>query len=989
MSAAKLARLMSRSCLLVIITLFFSENLSYPQATPTKETATNVPVSLSTDAVNVDFVVRGKKKIALQLKPEDLVVTDSGTVVRLSALQLVNGKSDRSHLITLLFDPLDPASATNARDITQKILKLFPSTGFSFSVFSTGTRLHLFQDYTADRQQLQRAVIAATGAGSSFDGSASPSEDAVIAALQSRNDAASPYEQSVRRSLLASLTESRRMAQNQNMPSNLAGLLALVRAQAPVAGRKLLVYFTDGLPSGVEGIQDTVRTIAAAATRSEVSIYVVNKSALDTKMMQSLMAASAISGMASAGRANSMAAGPQNALQAGLAAQRPTVVSGGMLSQIDNQITRVQIEGRNGNKDPLATLATGTGGAFLYSEDNLKRPFKQAISDLTTYYEASYIPPAHEYDGTFRPITVKPLPKGLKVQARAGYFAVPPAATVTPLEASLIRLLAGQLPTDVSFRQAVLQLGTMITGNENTLVVEVPVSSLNTHSDANTNLLSWQASIASQIKDSSGTVVEHFSEDIRGHSALDSKDDRSTFVTMQRHFALPAGEYTLETAVLDRSNGKAGGQRTSFRVSNGSAGPFLSDVALVRRLDSLSDESDPLEPLRYANNKVLAGLTEQISPETKQQSFFFLVHSDSSIPEPAMLEMQVMRNGRLFGQVPLQLPKNIQESFPYVASLNAGSLPPGKYDVTLTLTQGDKLMERGTTFRIPGRELASASTTGKPAGITAEANTEIASTQTDSEVIATRRQPLAITVLPSGLVAKPSDTDLDTMIAGARERALSYAAKLPNFVCVEITDRSVDTSGTGKWRRKDSFAELLRYVDKQETRTTLAVNGERSSIKRADMEQWPISLGEFGSLLNMVFDPKSNADFHWKETAGLGDGTVQVFEYRVPRQNNSMLLRSNDKRVYAGFHGLAYLDSATKGIRRITMEADDIPPDFSIHFASVSVDYDYVSIGGHEYLMPMRGSIRLKRGRRETDLNQVVFQDYRRYASQAKITFAK
>jgi len=204
---------------------------------------------------------------------------------------------------------------------------------------------------------------------------------------------------------------------------------------------------------------------------------------------------------------------------------------------------------------------------------------------------------------------------------------------------------------------------------------------------------------------------------------------------------------------------------------------------------------------------------------------------------------------------------------------------------------------------------------------------------------------------------------------------------------VEITDRSVDTSGAGKWRRKDSFAELLRYVDKQETRTTLAVNGQRSSMKRAEMEQWPISLGEFGSLLTMVFDSKSHAEFRWKETAGLEDGTVQVFEYRVPRQHNSMLLSDNNKRVYAGFHGLAYIDSGTKGIRRITMEADDLPSNFSIHFASISVDYDYVSIGGHEYLMPTRGSIRLKRGRREVDLNQVVFQDYRRYASQAKITF--
>ena len=70
------------------------------------------------------------------------------------------------------------------------------------------------------------------------------------------------------------------------------------------------------------------------------------------------------------------------------------------------------------------------------------------------------------------------------------------------------------------------------------------------------------------------------------------------------------------------------------------------------------------------------------------------------------------------------------------------------------------------------------------------------------------------------------------------------------------------------------------------------------------------------------------------------------------------------------------------------MEADDLPNSFSIHAASVSIDYDYVPVGDHDYLMPVRGSIRVQRGRHETDLSQIVFQDYRRFASQAKIVAA-
>jgi VWFA-related protein len=942
------------------------------------------------DEVNVDFVVRSKKKTVLDLKPEDIVVTDDGSVVKLSDLRLVNGQSGRDHLITFLFDPLDPSSATNARESAKKILKQFPPNGFSFSVFGTDTRLRFFQPFTTDRQLLQKAVGAATEGGSARDAAAAASEEALISTTRSRTDAPSPYDQSVRQALLASLIESRRILQNENTPEPLAGLLALVRALAPVAGRKLLVYFSEGLPPGLKA-HDALHAIAGAANRAEVSIYVINRSALDTRMMQGLLVASALGGVASANRIAAMSAPPRSQLEAGLAAQRPTVYGGGMISQVENQMTRVTTEGLSGGEDPLAEVATSTGGAYLLSEDNLKKPFKQAIADLTTYYEASYPSPSRDYDGMFRPIAVKPLRPGLKVQARAGYFAIPPSLAITPLEAALVKILSGQLPADVSFRANVLQLGTMITGNENTLVIEVPVASLNTRRDPNTNLLSWHVSIASRIKDSSGTVVEHFSKDAQGHGTLDSKDEtRSACVTMQRHFALPPGEYTLESAVVDHSNGKAGAQRTSFRVGNAASGPFLSDIALVRRLDSFSDEADPLEPLRYEQSRVIVSLSDHFGSETKNLSFFFLAHPDASISDAPVLEMQVMRNGRLFGQVPLRFPRSIREAFPYMASLNASSLPPGDYEVTLSLTQGVKLIERGTRFRIAGSELAKGDIGEKlPGEASTDLNAEIGPSLGATEVLPTRRQQLAITSLPSGSAVRPSFTDLDALLNGAREHALSYSTKLPNFVCIEITDRSVDPSGAGKWRRKDSFAELLRYVDNRETRTTLAINGRPNTTKRTDMEQWPISLGEFGHMLTMVFDPKSKAEFHWKDTAGLADGTIQVFDYRVAREHNSMLLSDNDKKVYAGFHGLAYIDSATKGIRRITMEADDLPADFSIHFASVSVDYDYVSIGSHDYLMPMRGTIRLQRGRHETDLNQVVFQDYKRYASQAKITFAQ
>jgi hypothetical protein len=225
-------------------------------------------------------------------------------------------------------------------------------------------------------------------------------------------------------------------------------------------------------------------------------------------------------------------------------------------------------------------------------------------------------------------------------------------------------------------------------------------------------------------------------------------------------------------------------------------------------------------------------------------------------------------------------------------------------------------------------------------------------------------------------------------VAGARKRALDYTETLPNFICVEATSRSVDQSGNGNWKHRDSLAELLTYHNGQESRTTLQVNGKRSSLKRADLNStWPISVGEFGALLKLVFSPASRTVFQWKEAATLGDGsgTVEVISYRVAPENATIDLSEGNNSLGVGFHGLVYIDGAISGIRRITVEADGLPRGFSMHAAAMTVDYDYVAISARDYLLPVRSTVSLQRGRKRIELNEISFRNYRRFASRTKI----
>jgi VWFA-related protein len=970
---------------------------SLAQATPETKPA-EATITTSVDEVSLDLVVRDKKnKPFLDLKPGDITLLDNGSPVKLTDLRLVTGASGSDHRVTLVFDRMEPSAAKNAHDIALKILKMVPENGFAFSVMNVGGRLRLYQGFTSDRGELGKAITNASNGERTDQGNdAAFPEKNLVATAQTGVDLSgatvSATDRSLAQIMLATLEDSQRISQDQHAQPSLAGLLALARTQQRLSGRKVVIFFEQGLQLD-SNAKDLLRSIAGAANRSGVSIYVVDANALDNQATQGLMATIAIGGQTAANRMNAPLIASESA--SSVPSSTPAPPPGTIPAGVD-AADRIETAGLAGYKDPLAALAGGTGGAYIGGADNLKKPLQQLLEDMTTYYTASYSPAIEEYDGRFRPVVITPQRAGLKIRSRSGYFALPPGNTsgIRPFEAPLLKVLSGtELPADMKFRSQVVRLGDLPDGNANALVVEVPLGSLEMLQDANSNLYSVHLSMVAQIKNKTGTVIEHFSEDIPRHGALESMESaRSEAITLQRPFIAPSGEYVLEAAIFDRNSGKFSAQRSDFEIQKVAAGPSLSDLSLVRRTEPMSAEADLLEPLRYEKTRVVPNLSGQVSPDAKDVSLFFVVHPDAHATETPTLEMEILRNGEPVGRMPLQLRKSTGPgAIPYMASIRASALPAGSYEAAATLTQNGKTSESRVSFKIDGPELASAGTAPRPGAPTATSDDAgpISDAKLETPGMGSRdSHRLVITSLPSNTVPEPSPEELQAIVSAARARATSYSTSLPNFSCVEVTDRSIDASGNGKWRHKDSIAELLRYHDKAETRMTLEVNGLHSNSKREDFRKDTISEGEFGGVLNAVFLPASKTDFQWKETDALGSGTVQVLSYSVARENSNFgLTDHNNQQITVSFHGLVYIDSATKGVRRITLETDHVPSDFSIHATTMTIDYDYVAIGAHDYLMPIRGTVSTRQGRRRAVLNELEFRDYRRYASKTKISY--
>ena len=952
-----------------------------PAASATPDSSASRTLSTTVDEVSLDLTVRTKhNKPVRDLHPSQLVVTDDGSPVELSSLRLVAGDSGSQHLVTFVFDRLEPGAAKSARAMAEKILGVFPEKGYSFAVLQVNGRLRLLQPYTRDRRLLNAALVDATPASL-----APPSADlnlaekTLIASVHSDALTLHSADRAEEKLILSALEQSQRINEARRGYPSLAALQALVLSDRLLTSRKFIFYFSKGIASNSDA-RDTLHSIVGLANRADVTICAVDTNPLDAQMgsaMQAAVASSILGKGASSGNISAFGVGSGSGGSAGDILDSVGVhdISGFEFGDIDTR------------ESPLVRLASGTGGIYIRASGGSKRQLQQLHQDLTNWYQASWVPPIKNYDGQFRSVGIRSLRKDLVIRARSGYFAVPPTESygIRPFEVPLLNILAGSaLPTDVVFHAGILHLGALPDGNSGELTVQVPVSQLEIHEDANTHISSVHAAIAAVIKDSKGAVLQRFGEDLPLHETPDMiRLDSGQAITLQEHFSADPGTYTLETAVMDRIANKAGAQRTTFTIEPPPQGPALSDIALVQRVEPAQEDNQTFEPMRYGEGRVVPNLSTELPESTRSFSLYFLVHPVAGSKSQPALRMQIFRNRQLLTEMPMELAKvsGTGAAIPYLGTIHGHVISPGEYRVEALLSQDGSTASSSVSFSVDGAIAASnmpnspltgvgsPSPDGTDSGLVSEASTA------GSRFVITS---------PTNPVPPPTDVEIRAMIEGARQRALAWSDSLQNFLCYEVTNHSVDVTGHGDWKHKDTLVELMSYVDHVESRTTVLLNGDRSSVQ-PDQLQFVHSAGEFGAMFHIIFDPSAKAAFTWKQSAILDGQPVQVFAFQVARANSGFDLSHRNHNLVAGFHGLLYLDPATRSVRSISIDADDIPPALDIRASSISVDYSWISMQNHDFLLPVRGAVSLQEAKRRPVLNEFEFRDYHRFGSQSRI----
>ena len=687
----------------------------------TQAPPSNTTIRSTAQEVILDMVFRDKKgKTIRDIKPEEIHISEDGVEQKINSFRLVEGTAPASatsesvtgldpmrevRLVSFVFEGLDQDGKRFFRQALKDILDMTPEQNLYFSTLTIDQRLHVVQPFTSDHNALLKSVDKSakwsfmqfsnnstevkselkqvldqgepTLGSTSGAGGGGPSQGAIQGMVNYRM-AKMQYDM---------LSAAEAADREYNARATVDALLTLVRAQSQLPGRKVIMYFNPWL-NITETVKEQYQNLISTANRGNITFYTVDPKGLVT-WSQNSMGRDMLGG----------AAGETRAVQ----------TSGGVGTVTTTQARAQETAEASLRANPLLwlrDLAQQTGGATIAETNDYKAPFRAAMDEVRTYYEAAYAPHIVAFDGKFRKISVRVDRPNVVAHTRSGYFALPPVKNGQQLYAYEMPLLsalnASPAPQDLSFEAAAERFNDHGAKIEYMVTMEAPLKELTFKPEADDKNADVDAALLAVVKNSNGEIIEKFSKDFAVQVAMDKVDAYKAGNLVQTfHTELPPGTYTLESVLMDRNSNRLGARKTPLTVAASSDKLSISDVVVVRRTDAIKD-SQSTDAFYFPGGKVVPTLNATLKGGPGNVlPFYFSVYPDQGAKDPATLTMSFYKEGQYLGAAQAPLPQvQADGRIPYIANLPADKFTPGAYEIHIGVTQGNSKVEEKVDFKI-------------------------------------------------------------------------------------------------------------------------------------------------------------------------------------------------------------------------------------------------------------------------------------------------
>ncbi|HWZ55174.1 MAG TPA: VWA domain-containing protein [Verrucomicrobiae bacterium] len=690
---------------------------------PTRAPARSKPTIRSTvSLVEIDVQVTDRDgKPVKGLKQSQFSVTEDGKAQKISTFEYNDieqvetaGKGDetpvtvplgtvtspqeikavvRDHrMIVLFFDltSLEQDDLLRSTRAAQKYLNQQMTAADLVAVVVFGNTLRVVANFTNDRALLHKAVDAIV-----------PGHEAALAGLADAATAADG-EAVVSEDTGAAFTADDTEFNIFNTDRKLAAVEALCEILEGIPGKKSIIQFTSGITQTGEENRSELIAATNSANRSNVSIYTVDSRGLLT---------------ATPGGDASTGASGGNAMFTGA-----TVIS--------------QSESRQDSRETLATLAGDTGGRSFFDTGDFGKVFQSVQNDTSGYYLVGYYSTNAASDGAWRRVHVKvePLPSGVRIRAREGYYAPKNFGVFTTedRERQLEEAFKSDTP-EVELPLAVETAQFRLSPAQ----VFVPISAKLAPS-----ALQWAQKRGSRETafDFAAEVHEAKSNRVVGalRDTITVKIDKEHFQDIQQlslvyqgGIILAPGEYKLKFLARENESGKIG----TFEENLSLAPPRfdrlqLSTLLLSSQVEALQNTAQiktqayaqdaklKSSPLDLGGERIIPSVTRLFTGDQTLYVFFQAYAPQNADANSLRAGLVFFRNGLRLSDTPMVSPTEYDEktrTASFRLSLPLASLGAGRYTVQAVV------VDAGTSYAAFARNYFALKSTPKPAATAAVA----------------------------------------------------------------------------------------------------------------------------------------------------------------------------------------------------------------------------------------------------------------------------
>ena len=487
-------------------------------------------------------------------------------------------------LIVLLFDisSMQPEDVQRAVDSARKYTGDAMAAADMVAIATIGSQLDVLADFTGDRASVD-AALAMLGytEGTSTElppGTTAAAEEADAA------DEEAPVE-SAELDLF-------------NNDVRLRALKTLADTLAPIEQKKAIVYFSGGMERSGQDNQVELRAAINSAVRANVAIYPI-----DTRGLQAVVPGG--DARRASGRGESLFSGR------GVAQQFAQLAA---------------------SQDTLTSLAGDTGGRAFTDTNEFGGAFARVQRDMSAYYLLGYGSTNPARDGRFRRVQVRVRREGLRVEARAGYYAPRDFAHTSRTDRD------AQLEEQLFAAVSATDLPVLVTGGWFRLAadryyvpiaVAVPGSAVPVAAGRDKAALD----VMGLVRDEQGRPVGRFRQTMEvpagSGATLAGKQ-----VLYQSGVTLPPGRFGVKVVVRENATGLTGSFESAVVVPELKQAPVkVSSVVLSTQIQpARGGRSD--NPLVRDGVQLLPNLTHVVGRE--QKMFFYYEVYDAAVEGSAV-----------------------------------------------------------------------------------------------------------------------------------------------------------------------------------------------------------------------------------------------------------------------------------------------------------------------------------------------------------------